>query len=91
MYWIREATMKKYQILLRVVVLLLVLGCSGSLLPLGMAQTNGSSATAPQTWSSESSTMGSAVTELWQKIVSWLVDDARSDEPSSHVLQTGEG
>ena len=83
--------MKKYQILLRVVVLLLVLGCSGSLLPLGMAQTNGSSSAASQICLGEPPTMRSAVTDMCYNIVSWLVDDARSDEPSSHVLQTGEG
>ena len=80
--------MRKFQILLRIVVMLLLLGCFGSLLPLSMAQSNNNSQPPAETSSSLLSTMTTAVGDLWQGIVSWLVDDARDDLPQTHVVQT---
>ena len=81
--------MRKLQIMVRVVVVLLLLGWSGSFLPRSAAQTNNNSQPiAAQTSLSTLSTITSAVSYLWQKIVTWLVDDARSDQPTTHVVQT---
>ena len=81
--------MRKFHIMLRVVVMLLLLGCSGSFLSRSMAQTNSNSQPiAAQASPSALSTITSAVSALWQKVVTWLVDDARSDQPNAHVVQT---
>jgi len=81
--------MKKFQIIMRVVFVLVLLASSGSLVPRGMAQTNSNSQpAAAQASPSEPSTITSEVSAVWQKIVSWLVDDARSDEANTHIVQT---
>lgn len=82
--------MRKVHFILRVAVVLLLLGWSGSLLPRSMAQTNSNSQPiAAQANPSTVSTITSAVSSLWQKIVTWLVDDARTDQATAHVIQTG--
>lgn len=81
--------MRKLQIMLRVVVVLLLLGWSGSLLPRSMAQTNSNSQPiSAQASPSTLSTVTSAVSSLWQKIVTWLVADARTDQATTHVIQS---
>jgi protein-S-isoprenylcysteine O-methyltransferase Ste14 len=81
--------MRKLQVMLRVVVVLLLLGWSGSLLPRSMAQTNSNSQpVAAQVSASALSTITNAVSTWWQKVVTWLVADARSDQPNAHVVQT---
>lgn len=82
--------MRKFHFMLRVVVILLLLGWSGSFLPRSLAQTNSNSQpVAAQASPSELSTLTSAVSALWQKIVSWLVADARTDQATTHVIQSG--
>jgi len=80
--------MRKFQILVRVAVMLLLLGCSASLLPLSMAQSKSNSQPPGETSSSVLSTMTTAIGGLWREVVSWLVDDARDDLPQTHVVQT---
>ena len=81
--------MRKLQIMLRLVVMLLLLGWSGSFLPRSMAQTNSSSQPiAAQASPSALSTITNAVSALWQKVVSWLVADARTDQATTHVIQS---
>ncbi len=78
--------MRKLQIML---VVLLMLGWSGALLPRSMAQTNSNSqGIAAQANPSTLSTITSTVSSLWQKIVTWLVDDVRTDEAQTHIIQT---
>jgi protein-S-isoprenylcysteine O-methyltransferase Ste14 len=80
--------MRKLQVMLRVVVVLLLLGWAGSFLPRSMAQTNSNQPIAVQASPSTLSTITSAVSSLWQKMVSWLINDARTDQATTHVVQT---
>ena len=81
--------MRKLRFMLRVMVVLLLLGWSGSFLPRSTAQTNSNSQPiAAQASPSTLSTITSAVSSLWQKIVTWLVDDGRTDQATTHVIQS---
>jgi len=81
--------MRKFHFMLRVMVVLLLLGWSGLFLPRSMAQTNSNSQPiSAQASPSTLSTVTSAVSSLWQRIVTWLVADARTDQATTHVIQS---